>query len=54
MRRRGTEATLAAWSPEDLGRLAGLFGRLVDDFVRRTEVEIDDRPASVPPGREPS
>jgi hypothetical protein len=41
------EAALATWSPEDLGRL---FGRLVDDFVRHAEIEIDGRPASVPPG----
>ncbi|MFD7246569.1 MarR family winged helix-turn-helix transcriptional regulator [Streptomyces massasporeus] len=50
VRRRGMKATLAAWSHEDLGQLAGLFGRLVDDFVRHAEIEIRDRPASVPPG----
>ncbi|MEU7721185.1 MarR family winged helix-turn-helix transcriptional regulator [Streptomyces tibetensis] len=50
VRRRGMEATLAAWSPEDRGRLARLFGRLVDDFVRYTEIEIGDGPASAPPG----
>ncbi|MEU4468059.1 MarR family transcriptional regulator [Streptomyces sp. NPDC024017] len=50
VRRRGMEAALATWSPEDLGRLAGLFGRLVDDFVRHAETEIDGRPASSPPG----
>ncbi|MFF5842423.1 MarR family winged helix-turn-helix transcriptional regulator [Streptomyces massasporeus] len=52
VRRRGMDATLAAWSSEDLGRLAGLFGRLVDDFVRHAEIEIHDRPAALPPGRE--
>ncbi|MFF7768489.1 hypothetical protein ACIPIU_18895 [Streptomyces massasporeus] len=46
------EDTLAARSSEDLGRLAGLFGRLVDDFVRHAEIEIHDRPAALPPGRE--
>ncbi|MGW2931716.1 MarR family winged helix-turn-helix transcriptional regulator [Streptomyces sp. NPDC055722] len=30
---RGMQAALAAWSPEDLGRLASLFHRMVDDFL---------------------
>ncbi|MFC8142108.1 MarR family winged helix-turn-helix transcriptional regulator [Streptomyces paradoxus] len=43
VRRRGMEAALADWPPEDLGRLAGLFHRLVDDFVRHAEIEIGAR-----------
>jgi DNA-binding MarR family transcriptional regulator len=39
VRRRGMEAALADWSSADLGRLAGLFHRLVDDFVRHAEIE---------------
>ncbi|AXG81671.1 MarR family winged helix-turn-helix transcriptional regulator [Streptomyces paludis] len=31
--RRGIEVALSDWSPEDLRRIAGLFDRLVDDFV---------------------
>jgi hypothetical protein len=50
VRRRGMEAALADWSPDDLGRLAGLFHRLVDDFVRHAEIETGTRPPAVPPG----
>ncbi|MFD5480370.1 MarR family winged helix-turn-helix transcriptional regulator [Streptomyces hawaiiensis] len=53
VRRRGMEAALADWSPADLGRLAGLFHRLVDDFVRHTETEIDARPRPRRPARAP-
>ncbi|MEW1718312.1 MarR family transcriptional regulator [Streptomyces sp. NPDC093109] len=31
--RRVIEVALSEWSPEDLRRIAGLFDRLVDDFV---------------------
>ncbi|GAA3290741.1 MarR family transcriptional regulator [Streptomyces cinereospinus] len=30
---RGMQLALAAWSPEELGRLAELFHRMVDDFL---------------------
>jgi DNA-binding MarR family transcriptional regulator len=30
---RGMQAALAGWSPKDLGRLAALFHRMVDDFL---------------------
>ncbi|GAA3245535.1 MarR family transcriptional regulator [Streptomyces sp. XM83C] len=30
---RGMQAALAHWTPEELARLAGLFHRMVDDFL---------------------
>lgn len=43
--RRGMETALADWSSEELRQLAGLFHRLVDDFVAHTETDIDVRPS---------
>lgn len=39
--RSGIERALAHWSPEDLRQLAGLFHRLVDDFVTHAEAAVD-------------
>ncbi|MET7488363.1 MarR family transcriptional regulator [Streptomyces sp. NPDC005538] len=39
--RRGMEMALAHWSSEDLRHLAGLFHRLVDDFVTHAETPVD-------------
>ncbi|MGW0822919.1 MarR family winged helix-turn-helix transcriptional regulator [Streptomyces sp. NPDC002845] len=38
---RGMQIALADWSPEELRRLAGLFHRMVDDFLTHA-VEIED------------
>ncbi|MBD0739104.1 MarR family transcriptional regulator [Streptomyces sp. CBMA29] len=35
--RRGMQMALSDWSPEDLGQLATLFHRMVDDFVAHAE-----------------
>ena len=43
---RGMQMALAAWSPQDLRQLAGLFRRMVDDFVVHA-VEDDPEPAAV-------
>jgi DNA-binding MarR family transcriptional regulator len=39
--RRGIEVALTQWSAEDLRHLAGLFHRLVDDFVTYAEAAVD-------------
>ncbi|MER6348124.1 MarR family winged helix-turn-helix transcriptional regulator [Streptomyces sp. NPDC001595] len=42
---RGIQLALAHWSPEDLGRLATLFHRMVDDFLAHAaEEEPEPRP----------
>ncbi|MET9762000.1 MarR family transcriptional regulator [Streptomyces sp. NPDC006372] len=46
VRRRGMQMALADWPPEDLAQLAGLFQRLVDDFVAHAEVDIKGRPSA--------
>ncbi|MET8978164.1 MarR family transcriptional regulator [Streptomyces sp. NPDC004539] len=38
--RRSIDQALAEWSPEDRGRLAALFGRMVSDFLTHSEAEI--------------
>ncbi|MFJ5731891.1 MarR family winged helix-turn-helix transcriptional regulator [Streptomyces paradoxus] len=46
---RGMQAALSAWSPEELGQLATLFHRMVDDFLAHgVDEEGEARPA--PPG----
>ncbi|MFE9312063.1 MarR family winged helix-turn-helix transcriptional regulator [Streptomyces sp. NPDC088353] len=45
---RGMQLALADWSPEDLRRLAGLFHRMVDDFlVYAKDVESEHEAAEV-------
>ncbi|MEU9457151.1 MarR family transcriptional regulator [Streptomyces sp. NPDC048277] len=39
--RRGIQAALAGWSPEDLRQLAALFRRMVHDFVANAEAPAD-------------
>jgi DNA-binding MarR family transcriptional regulator len=39
---RGMQAALADWSPEELRRLATLFHRMVDDFLRHASEEEPD------------
>jgi DNA-binding MarR family transcriptional regulator len=39
--RRGLEMALAGWSEQDLGQLAALFHRLVDDFVAHAEDPLE-------------
>ncbi|WP_461032500.1 MarR family winged helix-turn-helix transcriptional regulator [Streptomyces mayteni] len=41
---RGMRMALTDWSPEDLHHLAGLFGRMVDDFIAHGDDELDGRP----------
>ncbi|WP_030682408.1 MarR family winged helix-turn-helix transcriptional regulator [Streptomyces cellulosae] len=43
--RQGMEMALVDWSDEDLGRLAALFRRLVDDFVTHAEDPLEPPPA---------
>ncbi|GAA2766874.1 MarR family transcriptional regulator [Streptomyces paradoxus] len=46
---RGMQVALSAWSPEELGQLATLFHRMVDDFLAHAvDDEGESRPA--PPG----
>ncbi|MER6961310.1 MULTISPECIES: MarR family transcriptional regulator [unclassified Streptomyces] len=42
---RGMQLALSAWSPEELGQLAALFHRMVDDFL---SYAIEDEP-ELPP-----
>ena len=42
---RGMEVALADWSSEDLGDLATLFRRLVDDFVTHAESSVEVGPS---------
>ncbi|UUU19522.1 MarR family winged helix-turn-helix transcriptional regulator [Streptomyces sp. DSM 40750] len=43
--RRGIGTVLSDWPAEDLRQLAGLFHRLVDDFVDNAEEAVEPRPA---------
>jgi DNA-binding MarR family transcriptional regulator len=42
--RRGVAMALADWSEEELRLVAGLFRRLVDDFVTHAEDPLDGPP----------
>ncbi|MEU3615722.1 MarR family transcriptional regulator [Streptomyces sp. NPDC006872] len=42
---RGMQLALSAWSPEELGQLAALFHRMVDDFL---SYAIEDEPEQPP------
>ena len=42
---RGMQLALADWSPEELGRLATLFHRMVDDFLSYSVDDESDQPA---------
>jgi len=42
---RGMQLALADWSPEELGRLATLFHRMVDDFL---SYAVEDEPEQPP------
>ncbi|MFF8940534.1 MarR family winged helix-turn-helix transcriptional regulator [Streptomyces paradoxus] len=46
---RGMQAALSAWSAEDLGQLATLFHRMVDDFLAHA-VDEEGESRSAPPG----
>ncbi|MFI6375941.1 MarR family winged helix-turn-helix transcriptional regulator [Streptomyces sp. NPDC050546] len=47
---RGMQMALSAWSPEELRQLAGLFHRMVDDFLAHA-VEEEPEPQTAPVGR---
>ncbi|MDX2682813.1 MarR family winged helix-turn-helix transcriptional regulator [Streptomyces sp. NY05-11A] len=47
---RGMQLALSDWSPEELGRLAMLFHRMVDDFLAYAVEEEPERPAAAPRG----
>ncbi|MFE7571632.1 MarR family winged helix-turn-helix transcriptional regulator [Streptomyces sp. NPDC057539] len=42
--RRGMQAALADWSPQDLRQLAALFHRMVDDFLGYADAEAGGHP----------
>jgi DNA-binding MarR family transcriptional regulator len=42
---RGMQLALADWSPEELGRLATLFHRMVDDFLSYSVDDESEQPA---------
>ncbi|WP_320777757.1 MarR family transcriptional regulator [Streptomyces sp. CRN 30] len=44
---RGMQAALSDWAPEELGQLAALFHRMVDDFLAASETE-EEPGAAVP------
>ncbi|MFC9131600.1 MarR family winged helix-turn-helix transcriptional regulator [Streptomyces sp. NPDC057099] len=46
---RGMQMALSAWSPEELRQLAGLFHRMVDDFLAHA-VEEEPEPQAAPVG----
>ncbi|GAA2259582.1 MarR family transcriptional regulator [Streptomyces ruber] len=46
---QGMQTALSGWSPEELGQLAALFHRMVDDFL--TAAEADDAPEAAAPLR---
>ncbi|MEU6533725.1 MarR family transcriptional regulator [Streptomyces sp. NPDC046928] len=48
---RGMQVALADWTPAELGRLATLFHRMVDDFLAHSADEETEAPAAVPGGR---
>ncbi|MFI7299942.1 MarR family winged helix-turn-helix transcriptional regulator [Streptomyces sp. NPDC050121] len=45
---RGMQLALSDWSPEELGRLATLFHRMVDDFLAHAAEEEPEQPAAAP------
>jgi DNA-binding MarR family transcriptional regulator len=45
---RGMQLALSDWSPEELGRLATLFHRMVDDFLAHAVEEEPEQPAAAP------
>ncbi|SHH45650.1 MarR family winged helix-turn-helix transcriptional regulator [Streptomyces sp. 3214.6] len=45
---RGMQLALSDWSPEELGRLATLFHRMVDDFLAYAVEEEPEQPAAAP------
>ncbi|MDX3244967.1 MarR family transcriptional regulator [Streptomyces sp. ME18-1-4] len=45
---RGMQLALSDWSPEELGRLATLFHRMVDDFLAHAIEEEPEQPAAAP------
>ncbi|MET8170695.1 MarR family winged helix-turn-helix transcriptional regulator [Streptomyces sp. NPDC057456] len=45
---RGMQLALADWSPEELGQLATLFHRMVDDFLSYAVDEEPEQPAAAP------
>ncbi|MFI5794882.1 MarR family winged helix-turn-helix transcriptional regulator [Streptomyces sp. NPDC051677] len=45
---RGMQMALSDWSPEELGRLATLFHRMVDDFLSYAAEEETEQPAAAP------
>ncbi|KQX64952.1 MarR family transcriptional regulator [Streptomyces sp. Root1310] len=45
---RGMQLALADWSPEELGQLAALFHRMVDDFLSHSIEDETEQPAAAP------
>ncbi|WP_406010793.1 MarR family transcriptional regulator [Streptomyces sp. NBC_00637] len=45
---RGMQLALADWSPDELGQLATLFHRMVDDFLSYAVDDDTEQPAAVP------
>ena len=48
---RGMQVALADWTPAELGQLATLFHRMVDDFLAHSADEDTETPPAVPGGR---
>ncbi|MER5584353.1 MarR family winged helix-turn-helix transcriptional regulator [Streptomyces asoensis] len=47
---RGMQLALADWSPQELGQLAALFHRMVDDFLSYSVEDETEQPAAAPRG----
>ncbi|MEU9309846.1 MarR family transcriptional regulator [Streptomyces sp. NPDC048256] len=45
---RGMQLALADWSPDELGQLATLFHRMVDDFLSHSLEDETEQPAAAP------